>query len=619
MHISLTGQLFFEEESLKPLHHVRVEFIAQDCEHPLVTDTEISGCFLIEGEASGELSQGLLRCFIPWPKYDEQNKPIDDWHLIYENAVECEKLCVGNASQGHAIASGDSQHYRLPDIPISYWRYHPSSPTPRLHPELVGPLYDFSEATSRNAANLLAEIEPIHQQHQRLNRYTPSQPSLRKIQAAYPPSKSMLLDQEQPDHSRSDAYFGHRVLNGMCASNLDRHPDNPTQLWLYHHWQSYTAQSEYQLPNIDMRFALKNEQLIPTAITLFMRNQQTDEVERCHFCPEDGAGWENAKHAARVSLMLQAEIDSHLTTTHLNLEQYAIPIYRNIRLNPLRRLLYPHLKEVVAANRQADHLLLGIDGFIARGSALPTAAIEKRITHVLGGLDWANWAPRAPLCESHRFAHVANLYWEILGDFVDAFFAEYQSRIAAHWNEVFLFSQELVTRAMPAFLCQHMQHTLNQSPIPNWFNPNERIKVNLTHSGSTAITPVTTRQTPNEADLVNLKQLCRYIIMHATFLHSWANLEQYADTGEIAFAGLGLRFNGAALTEKFTKAQLPPPRVALDQPYLAYFLSEVKHGFVMNNEDRDIHPDLINRLEQHRGQFSALGFDVDEISSRINI
>lgn len=480
-------------------------------------------------------------------------------------------------------------------------------------------LNDFSEAQLAATTKVKAPLDALRAQHLTLNKYVRSQPSLSQIQAAYPANQTIKLERSNAGFTRSDAYFGECILNGMAASILDQHPTKHHQLWLFQQWNSYEQNGRFALPNVDMRFEQQNGSLVPTQITLQLRKAGCKEphaplMPARTLTPTDGVAWQNAKHVARVSSMLSAELDNHLVTTHLNVEQYAVPLYRHIQNNPLRLLLFPHIKGISAINQMARQLLIGEEGFVPLASPLTSSAIDQRIQQTLGMLDWLGWQPRPPVCADHHYAYAAQLFWQILGTVVDQFFAEHEAGIATYWGEVRDFSAELITNSAPPFLCGYLKHTISSD---DWFNDSERTIPAPTKM--TAVSSVTVNNQPDATDIARLKQLCRYVMMHATFMHSWGTRLHFAELGELAYAGLGLRFTLNALDKPFAHAQLPPPRVAIEQLYHAKMLSSVHNNSIVVDEEGDIYPPLRQMLIQHADVFAQHGITVDAIQSHISI
>lgn len=511
---------------------------------------------------------------------------------------------------------------------VPYWEYDPDQPIPRtLILEQGDPPQSYAPGRAIQMAKVVAGPEIIKRKHQLKNRFDKSQPSLDKIQKDYPENLTVRLERENPGCTRTDEYFGERMLNGMSASVFDRDEENPDLYRIYHHWNSYEQDGIHALPNVDMRFEVRNENLFPVKIILSMREPgataPNSPVEKLTFTPESGDAWEQAKRIARVSAALIAELDNHLVSTHLNTEQYALPMYRNLRKNPLRYLLFPHVKEVALINRSADGFLLGPGGYVIRASALTNDSAVSRVVQVMGTLDWKNWGPIQPICENHVYAKVANLYWETLTDHVNDFFEQHEEEIVKHWYEVHLFSRELVEHSVEDFLCQYLQKS-NGGQAPDWMCRDERMDLSVpryVYDGvPKAIQPVTLSNIPAASDIENMKQVCRYVIFHSTFKHTWANSKQYDDGGEILYNCLGLRYgdNGVFVPES-DHSIAPPPDQSTELLWISYMLSKAVYGYVMKNEDNDIDPAFPELLEKRRADFARLDFDIDTIQSRTNI
>jgi len=120
----------------------------------------------------------------------------------------------------------------------------------------------------------------------------------------------------------------------------------------------------------------------------------------------------------------------------------------------------------------------------------------------------------------------------------------------------------------------------------------------------------------DDGGIDNLKQLCRYILFHTTFKHSWVNDRQFDIGGEVTFASLGVvgDLTGGAVLE----GKAVPPDEALLQPFITYLLSYTRYGYIIRNEDDDMNPDLIAILKNNRDRFEELKFNIRDIRSCIN-
>lgn len=617
------GRLLFHFPSVTgvdlPLHHMPVEVWRRDATPYAIgaATTAADGTFAVELPAgavpTGEAVE--LRVHEARHTFSDRGEVQETTRVVH--------IATAMAAANDGWAFGD--------VRVPYWEYAPGALTPRtFFLEHGDPPQEHPPGRTMVMLQTVGPIELIKQGHLRACRGEGTAPTLDRIQADYPENLTRRREREDPGVTRGDAWFADRLLNGMSACVFDQVDGEPGRWRVYHHWNSYDQNGVYGLPNVDMRFAPHGDTLTPVEITLHLREPGTPganaPTRRVVARPDDGPRWLQAKRIARTSAALVAELDLHLVGTHLNLEQYAIPAYRNLRRNPIRLLLFPHLRDVALSNRTADALLLGPAGFLARATALTPDGLSRRIRDTLGTLDWKDWAPQVPVCPAHRAAHAGQLFWTVLGDYVDEFFAQHADGIAEHWLEIRRFSEELVAHGVPAFICGYLRSTVQGRPASArpWFAAEERMDLATPRPEVAgvphAVHPVTRRDAPEAEDWAALKQLCRYVIHHASFKHTWANRQQYEDGGELRYATLGLRYGPDGLFgPESDEAMLPPAAHASESLWIAYMLSHAVYGHIMRDEDRDIHPALREQLERRRTAFAALGVDIDTIQSRTNI
>jgi hypothetical protein len=436
-----------------------------------------------------------------------------------------------------------------------------------------------------------------------------------RIQGHYPETLSTRMERAAPGSSRSDRFLGDRVLNGLNPWNFRRFEDGGLKFFIS--WDDFESTGRYDLVNVTARFEVDDVGILPTWIELSWRvpghtkaGSPTTPPRR--FTPADGPDWEAAKRVLRVQYSIAGELDTHLCQAHLNVEQYAMAAWRNLRVNPVARLLLPHLREVVAINRRGDQSVVGPEGVIPQNSALTTDSAIRRMRRQMGRLDHTTWRPRAPLCDGHRYALAANLFWEVLEQHVGGFVRRHRAEIARSWVEIRRMSDDLV------------RHSVPWAPLPNWQQHVDLREIDdptlprATVDGVVrALRPVTTSDVPDDGDFGRLEQLCRYVIYHATFYHTWENDSQVDDGGEVRYATLGLR-NGS-LGPEHDDTIGPTPGEATDQLYFAHTLGSPTPGRLVANEQGDVPASLIEALVARRAAFAELGFPIERIRSRVNI
>jgi hypothetical protein len=406
-----------------------------------------------------------------------------------------------------------------------------------------------------------------------------------------------------------------------------------------HYWMRYFGVCWYEindlyaLPDIGVLFNLKDDGLPnPLEIHLTGRLSRTDHdpFRTRVFSAVDGDAWAQAKRVARVTGAVCTEVEEHFAATHLNTEQYAISAYRNLRLNPVAGLLLPHLKEVSLINHTADKMLIG--GYIPTATALTHAGLQQRTRDILGLQDWRGWKPMKAISPAHTCAEAEQLFWEVLGEYVETFFRRHEDGIKRYWGEIQRFSDDLVTHSVPVFLtapppepryqklaAQRLQYYCQQYGFDPHL-PRETIDGEL--KTVSRITGSSTFDAASTQDWQNLKDACRYAIMQATYMHSWINEHQYDDLGEVRYSSGGLRFGDAPsgiMAPESDNGIAPDLTRSTQMLFFTNLLSRTEYGFITRNEERDVNPLLIRLLQDRVEAFRRLGVEVDAIESRTNI
>lgn len=528
--------------------------------------------------------------------------------------------------------------FSLGTIPLFYWEYRSDTPLPRTvikdHDRDAPEFY--SDERNEAIEAQFVPIQLIKDKHLVIIDLDPNSLSIETIQRDYPKNLTVAMEEILPYSTRCDYWFGRRMMNGMNCATFQPDPDKPGYYWVkYFGACNYKVNDEYAFPTVETQFRLAENGLpLPTKIVVSGPTNQYDKdpFQVKEFRPEDGDMWEHAKRVARVTGALSTELDDHFAGTHLNTEQYAIAARRNLRKNPISELLLPHLKEVALINHSADTLLIG-PGYIPRASALTETAIIERAKDLMGVLDWKNWKPMEPISDQHTYAIAENLFWEVVGDFIDFFFDKNKEMIEKEWYEIFCFSQDLIDHSVAPFLSgtdsgnlSENEKKLNADRL-NYYHERYRFDKNLTrvdsHGEKKCISSITSHKyAPADGDMDNLKAACRYAIMMATFMHTYVNEHQYEDIGEVFYNSLGLRYgsseNGIFMPED-DHSIAPDPTRATQMMWFSNLLSRTEYGFITRNKEHDIHPYFCKILKDKKEEFAALNVEVDNIESRTNI
>ena len=529
--------------------------------------------------------------------------------------------------------------YNLREIQLDLWKYRDDTTIPRAM--ITDADGDKTEQYSEGRLDALWEqfipIEIIKAKHLAQIRDMPETISLAEIQADYPENLTVCIEKKLPGYTRSDKWFGERMMNGMnCGSFM---PDslNPAHFWIHYFGIcNYEHNNEFALPDVDIKFEVGEDGLpLPLEIhtTGALNAINKDPWQKRVFTKNDGALWLAAKRIARVNGAVSTEVDEHFTGTHLNTEQYSIATHRNFHFSPLSCLLRPHLKEVALINATADTGIIA--GYLPTATALTKKGLIDRTYDMLGLHDWKDWKPMKPLHDSHHYALAENLFWQVVTDFVDQFFIENLEQIKKHWIEVYYFSEDLVQHSVPVFLSEIEWDKLSSHEKEQLearkkyyafmydfdFNlPRERVNGKLK-----AVSPITKRKEYDELhpeEMDSLKKVCKYAIMMATYMHTWINEHQYDDLGEILYNCGGLRFGTSETGVLGPETDLhiaPDLTRGTGMLWFTNFLSRTEFGFITRNEEGDVNPIFMKLLEDKREAFAHLGVDIDKIESRTNI
>lgn len=529
--------------------------------------------------------------------------------------------------------------YDLHDIALPYWEYRRDTPLPRVVIDADG--NDLPQRYSQGRLDAFyAQILPIELtkvKHFEQIKLAPETLSLAKIQADYPENLTVCIERQFPGYTRSDAFFGQRMMNGMNKGTFQPDPTTPGHYWMkYFGICQYDHNDEYALPTTRIRYRLGDDGLpLPLEIrfTGALNAYDRDPWQEHSFTPADGADWLAAKRLARVCGAVTCEVDEHFAATHLNTEQYAVAAYRNLRLNPIATLLLPHLKEVVLIDHAADTSLFR--DYLPRATALTARGLKDRLYDIMGVLDWQGWKPMPPLSEAHYYARGEQLFWQLTGEYVDGFIDDHLDDIKRYWFEIYRFSDDLVRHSVPVYLSEV---DLSQLPPREYALAQERLDYyRLVYGFDPAaprqrldgtlkvVSPITRHAEWSDDradDLQRLRDACRYIITTATFQHSWINEHQYDDLGEILYSCGGLRFGDKPRGVMAPESDLsiaPDLTRATEMLWFTNFLSRTEYGFITRNEEQDVNPRFSRLLLAREADFAQLGIDVHAIESRTNI
>jgi hypothetical protein len=530
--------------------------------------------------------------------------------------------------------------YNMRDIYLFFWEYRDDTELPRAvikDHDKDAPQY-YSDARVDAVREQFIPIEITKVKHLEQIRLAPETISIQEIQDDYPENLTVCIEKKLPGYTRGDNWFGERMMNGMNRGCFVSDKENPGYYWMKYFGKGYyDGNDEYAFPDAEMKFELKPDGL-PTPVEIKFTGPlnaiNKDPWQQRVFTPDDGDMWLHAKRVARVNGGLCTEVDEHFAATHANTEQYAMAAYRNLRLNPLSVLLFPHLKDVVLINHTADKILL--QEYIPRASALSTKGLLHRCKDIMGVLDWKGYKIANPISEAHTSARAERLFWDLTEEYVSWFIRENLDNIKKYWYEVYCFSEDLLNHSVPVFLSDidHSESELrvkerNQAMKEyyaaqfsfDFSQPRQKRKGVLR-----AVSPVTLHKTfseERETEVIrDLVKVCTYMIFVASYLHTWANEHQYEDIGEVLYNSLGLRFGekeSGVLAPESDLDISPDLTRSTQMMWFSNLLSRTEYGFITRDEEKDINPYFSKLLLSKKDEFLALGVVVSDIETSTNI
>ncbi|MBK9731573.1 MAG: hypothetical protein IPO83_09825 [Chitinophagaceae bacterium] len=529
--------------------------------------------------------------------------------------------------------------YNLRTIPLSYWEYRDDTTVPRAYMKDQGkdaPEH-YAEGRIETLGEQIIPIELTKVKHLMQIKRDPESISLHEIQQDYPENLTVCIEKRIPGYTRSDEWFGERMMNGMNMATFIPDKENPEHYWAkYFGSCHYPVNDDIAFPTAEIKFRLDEDHLpLPIEIHLTgpLNALNNDPWQKHVFTPANGEKWLQAKRVSRVTAALCAELDQHLSGTHLNTEQYSIAIRRNLRHNPIASLLIPHTKAVSLINNTADDIL--IKGYIATATAMPPESSWLRARDVLGFQDWKGWKPMAEISPAHRYAKIEKIFYDIVSEFVDHFINENLEGIKKGWSAIYRFSNDLVEHAVPLF---HSTVDLDKLSAEErafterrmeYLTAEFRLDLSLTRSifnGEVkVVSPICSSEVfdPGKPEeLQNLRDICKYIIMTATLIHTWVNKHQYEDIGEVLYSCLGLRFGekeSGIMAPESDLSIAPDLTRSTQMMWFSNLLSRTGYGFIVNDEEGDIDPHFVEMLLAKKDAFDALKFDITQVASRTNI
>ncbi len=366
-------------------------------------------------------------------------------------------------------------------------------------------------------------------------------------------------------------------------------------------WDDYEIDLRPDLPNVSLFIHQDSDgKLSVQSLQIQYRGEEPQS-----YLPNE-TDFPRALYLFNSMALIKGEIVSHLGMAHLFSGQAAMAVFRSMNRNPIKALLFPHLREVLEINRMGASSIFGPDG-VLNISGLTVNGIKKNLQDVLAGMCYSSFKPRSPLNEDHRFAKAENLYWEIVTKVVDQFFLEHEKSIVDNWDEVYYLSKNLVENSLPYRPWEGIEDFSVWQDSNEIDNPSLEGRV-IVNDHLRAIRPITHNlRCPKEGDMERLKQFCRHSLFMVTFWHWAVHSSQKKWMMHLQFGSLAPENRGqgpfGGTSVENAKRQL----------VVASTLADFKRGFLVENPNGDIYPPLIKLLLEREKEFQSLNFDIREL------
>ncbi|BDS15341.1 lipoxygenase family protein [Aureispira anguillae] len=598
-----------KDNEIKPIANASLQLWDLDLiENDFLTagTTDEAGYFELEydpnkGNKWNDIPDLVLRFLDREYSYDKMGQPVSNWFVV-------KNFHAGNNITAKVFDFGTLQ--------VAFWEYEDTEGlnnvcfTPRV--AIVDKKTPQAQRPGRTSEQIQVGLTHFiaHNKHTLVTKFSNHHPSNVEIEDDYELNRTRKIKEK----SRSDDFLSDMVLNGFNPCNLKKGTKENTY-FVDFKWDGLELDTRHFAPNTTANFKLINNKLKLESIALQKRLGGDNSAHAQYrkpklYTPQDPE-WGRIKRIFRCNYFLFGEVETHLSETHLNIEQYIIPIRRNLLNNPIARLLLPHFYGTTDVNMAANEILLSADGLVQKCSALTPKSVKKISRTAFGTLNWYGWKPRKPLCKGHSFAEIGQLYWKTLNRYVRKYVNANLSQIKQYWKEIRTMSEELVFHSLPYVpLSEQLYYDKNEINTSNKIHP-------YVNGKESAISPVTVTDSPEKKDINNIIQFCCYLIFHATFKHSWINDLQYEMGGEIEFATLGITDDISNM--RVDESLVVPPEEAIEHPFITYILNYTEYGYIMRNEDDDVNPELVKYLVKNRTEFQKLGYDIRAMRSCINI
>jgi hypothetical protein len=300
---------------------------------------------------------------------------------------------------------------------------------------------------------------------------------------------------DRVDNNDGDVWWTNRRINGDCSGFIQPNPDkNAERPWDF---QIEWAFNEFLDISTDLkagvnapiyicaRFLLQEEgdssKLVPHSIKYIKPKKPAVVV-----MADDSVKWKKAKYYYR-QFEMNAQFTFAHVAIHFNIEQYIMAIMRNLHdSHPVYQLLTPHFVNVISNNRSV--VLPKQDGPVTIAGVYTLEGQLKVLRNRFSGFSFKK-APTRVLpynLENNSFENTQEVMWAMISQYVEEYFAQFPDLKID--SQIEAMSRDLTLNA------------INKTP------------------GAMDVT-----------NILELQQMCKYVIFQSIFYHAWIHWNNFDD------------------------------------------------------------------------------------------
>jgi hypothetical protein len=344
---------------------------------------------------------------------------------------------------------------------------------------------------------------------------------------------------------------------------------NETLLFEFSRTKEITAHSK-SLPQV--RLKLKKDTKSFSIQSLEIR--RPDEEEWNLTTPSD-RNFNRSLVLAKNTILLKHELEGRFALCCLLPSLIAMAFAGSIKENPIKSLLEPFIPVDTIKNGVLCEGFMSDHTGILSALGISQAEISLSAKNTLSRIEFTDFTPREPYCETDYYNLQAEIYWNnVIVPTVIDFFEFHRLLIIKHWNEIYGLSQKLEEAEVPI----------------------EAITLNP--------------DKPQESEMNRLKQFCNVVLFLTTFEFSIRVLHHDKTVGEDGFLSLHLQANAVNEAKRLRDDPIQKQNVDF---LVAQLEKRTSKSYVPLLEHPSVNPTMKKYLSNCTRMFASIKLNVNDI------